>query len=128
MPAPVGVVLTSLLAARPEAGRAKDTAGVRVIRALFARGILLGTVRTAQLPALYAATAPDAEHAAFCGPGGQGHLGGPPERHKLYGRLHGTDEAHRVWERSEELPGVRIGWSVARSTAASCARIAAASS
>ncbi|MER6695419.1 SDR family oxidoreductase, partial [Streptomyces minutiscleroticus] len=102
-----GVAPTSLLAARPELGRAKDTVSVRVIRALSARGVLLGTVRTAQLPALYAATSPEAEGGAFYGPGGPGHLGGPPVRQKLYSRLHSTDEAHRVWARSEELTGVR---------------------
>ncbi|GAB1331936.1 SDR family oxidoreductase [Streptomyces sennicomposti] len=102
-----GVAPTSLLAARPELGRAKDTVGVRVIRALSARGILLGTVRTAQLPALYAATSPEAEGGAFYGPGGPGHLGGPPVRQKLYSRLRDQDEAHRIWARSEELTGVR---------------------
>ncbi|MBU6531516.1 SDR family oxidoreductase [Streptomyces sp. NPDC057245] len=104
-----GVAPTSLLAARPEVGRAKDTVGVRVIRALSARGILLGTVRTAQLPALYAATSPEAERGAFYGPSGPRHLGGPPARQKLYSRLHSADEARRVWERSEELTGVSIG-------------------
>lgn len=38
-----GVAPTNLLAARPEVGRAKDTLGVRAIRVLSARGILLGT-------------------------------------------------------------------------------------
>ncbi|WP_329141607.1 SDR family oxidoreductase [Streptomyces sp. NBC_00670] len=104
-----GVAPTSLLAARPELGRAKDTVGVRVIRALSARGILLGTVRTAQLPALYAATSPDAERGAFYGPSGPGHLGGPPAPQKLYSRLRSADEASRVWARSEELTGVRCG-------------------
>ncbi|MGW3240145.1 SDR family oxidoreductase [Streptomyces olivaceus] len=103
-----GVAPTSLLAARPELGRDKDTVGVRLIRALSARGILLGTVRTAQLPALYAATSPEAEGGALYGPGGPGHLGGPPAHQKLYTRLHGTDEARRVWERSEELTGARV--------------------
>ncbi|MCU8590405.1 SDR family oxidoreductase [Streptomyces sp. A13(2022)] len=103
-----GVAPTSLLAARPEVGRDKDTMGVRVIRVLSARGILLGTVRTAQLPALYAATSPEAEGGALYGPGGPGHLGGPPAHQKLYTRLHGTDEARRVWERSEELTGARV--------------------
>ncbi|MFJ7242105.1 SDR family oxidoreductase [Streptomyces olivaceus] len=103
-----GVAPTSLLAARPEVGRDKDTMGVRVIRALPARGILLGTVRTAQLPALYAATSPEAAGGALYGPGGPGHLGGPPAHQKLYTRLHGTDEARRVWERSEELTGARV--------------------
>ncbi|MEU9517838.1 SDR family oxidoreductase [Streptomyces sp. NPDC048224] len=102
-----GVAPTNLLAARPEVGRVKDTPGVRVIRALSARGILLGTVRTAQLPALYAATSPDAEGGALYGPAGPGHLGGPPARQKLYSRLRSTDEARRVWERSAELTGAR---------------------
>jgi NAD(P)-dependent dehydrogenase (short-subunit alcohol dehydrogenase family) len=102
-----GVAPTSLLAARPEVGRAQDTRGVRLIRALSARGILLGTVRTAQLPALYAATSPHAERGAFYGPSGPGHLGGPPAPQKLYSRLRSTDDARRIWERSEELAGVR---------------------
>jgi NAD(P)-dependent dehydrogenase (short-subunit alcohol dehydrogenase family) len=102
-----GIAPTSLLAARPELGRAKDTVGVRIIRVLSARGILLGTVRTAVLPALYAATSPQAEGGVFYGPAGPGHLGGPPAPQKLYSRLHSTDEARRVWERSEELTGVR---------------------
>jgi NAD(P)-dependent dehydrogenase (short-subunit alcohol dehydrogenase family) len=54
-----GVAPTNLLAARPELGRAQDTGGVRLIRALSRRGILLGTVESAALPALYAATSPD---------------------------------------------------------------------
>ncbi len=88
-------------------GRARDTWGVRVIRALSARGILFGTVRTAPLPALYAATSPHAERGAFYGPSGPGHLGGPPAQQKLYSRLRSTNDAHRIWELSEELAGVR---------------------
>ncbi|MCZ9340482.1 short chain dehydrogenase, partial [Streptomyces sp. TRM76130] len=56
-----GIAPTSLLAARPEVGRAKDTVSVRLIRFLSPRGIIVGTLHTAQLPALYAATSPDAE-------------------------------------------------------------------
>lgn len=102
-----GVAPTSLLAARPEVGRAKDTLGVRLIRALSARGILVGTVHTAQLPALYAATSPRAVGGGFYGPSGPGHLGGPPAEQRLYSRLRGTEEARRVWQTSEELTGVR---------------------
>ncbi|MBT2410767.1 SDR family oxidoreductase [Streptomyces sp. ISL-12] len=101
-----GVAPTSLLAARPEVGRAKDTMGVRLIRVLSARGIVVGTVRTAQLPALYAATSPDAERGGFYGPRGPGHLGGAPGEQKLYSRLRGTEEARRVWRVSEELTDV----------------------
>ncbi|CAL9560026.1 hypothetical protein SUDANB145_04600 [Streptomyces sp. enrichment culture] len=101
-----GVAPTSLLAARPEVGRDKDTMGVRLIRVLSARGIVVGTVRTAQLPALYAATSPDAERGGFYGPRGPGHLGGAPGKQKLYSRLRGTEEARRVWRVSEELTEV----------------------
>ncbi|MFE5996924.1 SDR family oxidoreductase [Streptomyces sp. NPDC056454] len=103
-----GVAPTSLLAARPEMGRAKDTTGVRMIRVLSARGIVVGTVESAQLPALYAATAPDSRGGAFYGPKGPGHLGGAPAEQKLFSRLTGTDEARRVWEVSEKLTGVRF--------------------
>lgn len=101
-----GVAPTNLLAARPEVGRDRDTLGVRVIRALSARGILLGTVETAQLPALYAATAPEARGGRLYGPKGPGHLGGPPAEQKLYSRLRSPEDARRIWQLSEELTGV----------------------
>ncbi|RDD91082.1 SDR family oxidoreductase [Streptomyces parvulus] len=100
-----GVAPTSLLAARPEVGRAKDTTGVRLIRALSARGIVVGTVHTAQLPALLAATGPEATGGGFYGPSGPGHLGGPPAEQRLYGRLRDAEEARRVWDVSGELVG-----------------------
>ena len=51
--------------ARP---RPRTRRSVRVIRALSARGILVGTAETAALPALYAATSPDADGGRFYGP------------------------------------------------------------
>ncbi|MEV6814264.1 SDR family oxidoreductase [Micromonospora sp. NPDC051296] len=101
-----GVAPTSLLAARPEVGRDRDTNGVRMIRALSARGILAGTVQTAQLPALYAATSPDAQNARFYGPSGLGHMSGPPGEQKLFSRLRSTADAQRVWHVSQELTKV----------------------
>ncbi|GAB3160118.1 SDR family oxidoreductase [Amycolatopsis stemonae] len=98
-----GVAPTSLLAARPELGRGKDTPQVRLIRALSARGILVGTVETAKLPALLAAT--DPEPAPFYGPSGPGGLGGPPAAQSLYRPLRDADEAQRVWQTSERLTG-----------------------
>lgn len=95
-----GVAPTNLLAARPEVGRASDTLGVRAIRVLSRLGVL-GTVESAQLPALLAATTPDP--AAFYGPSRVAHLSGPPAEQALYSRLRGVDEARRVWEVSEEL-------------------------
>ncbi|WP_327001849.1 SDR family oxidoreductase [Dactylosporangium sp. NBC_01737] len=98
-----GVAPTSLLAARPEMGRAKDTAGVRVIRVLSRRGILLGTVETALLPALLAATSPDASGGRFYGPSGLGHLSGAPAEQAVYSRLRSEDDARRIWQLSEDL-------------------------
>ncbi|MFB4295769.1 SDR family oxidoreductase [Actinomadura sp. NTSP31] len=103
-----GVAPTNLLAARPELGRDKETAGRRIIRALSERGILLGTTETAKLPALYAATSPHAERGGFYGPRGPGHLGGPPAEQKLYSPLRSHEEAQRVWQASEELTRVTI--------------------
>lgn len=82
-----GVAPTNLLAARPELGRARDTTGRRLISALSKRGVLVGTVASAGLPAVYAATSPAAEGGEFYGPRGLGHLGGRPGKQKLYSRL-----------------------------------------
>jgi len=101
-----GVAPTSLLAARPELGRAQDTLGVKVIRWGSARGFLFGTPETAALPALYAATSPDARRARLYAPGGLAHLGGAPAEQPLYSRLRSEDEARRVWQVSEELTGI----------------------
>ncbi|MEU4284680.1 SDR family oxidoreductase [Nocardiopsis dassonvillei] len=103
-----GVAPTSLLAARPEIGRDRDTLGVRLIRALSARGILAGTVETAKLPALVAATDPAAEPGMLYSPSGPGNLGGPPAEQRLYPPLRGADEAERVWRVSEQLTGTAI--------------------
>jgi NAD(P)-dependent dehydrogenase (short-subunit alcohol dehydrogenase family) len=102
-----GVAPTNLLAARPELGRDRDTSGRRIIRALSDRGILLGTVQSAGLPAIYAATSSSARRGAFYGPSGPGHLGGAPAEQKLYSRLRSTDDAQRIWTLSEQLTGVR---------------------
>jgi NAD(P)-dependent dehydrogenase (short-subunit alcohol dehydrogenase family) len=100
-----GIAPTSLLAARPEVGRARDTAGVRVIRVLSRLG-LTGTVETAALPALYAATSPDARGGRFYGPDGPGQAGGGPAEQELYRPFRSGADAERMWDLSEELTGV----------------------
>lgn len=102
-----GVAPTSLLAARPEVGRATDTAGVRMIRWLSARG-LAGTPDSAGLPALLAATAPDGD-GRFFGPRGLGNAGGAPGEQRLWGPLQDGVAAGRVWEVSQRLAGVVLG-------------------
>ena len=103
-----GVAPTNLLASRPELGRDKEVFGRKIIRQLSARGIVLGTVETAKLPALYAATSPDAKAGGFYGPRGVGHLGGPPGEQQLYSRLRSEEEARRVWQVSQELANVEF--------------------
>ncbi|MFF5229287.1 SDR family oxidoreductase [Dactylosporangium sp. NPDC000521] len=101
-----GVAATSLLQARPEVGRARATLGGRIVRALGRRGILVGTVETALLPALYAATSPDAGGGRLYGPSGFQHLSGAPAEQPVYTRLRGEADARRVWEVSERLTRV----------------------
>ncbi|MEQ8146692.1 SDR family oxidoreductase [Streptomyces sp. OP7] len=103
-----GVAPTSLLAARPEIGRGSDTAAFRVIKALSRRGILLGTPQTAMLPALYAATSPDARGELFYGPQGPGSLGGAPGQQALWRPLRSAEDAARVWQISQQLAEVRF--------------------
>jgi NAD(P)-dependent dehydrogenase (short-subunit alcohol dehydrogenase family) len=105
-----GVAPTNLLRARPEVGRTRDTLGARVIRRMAAWGVLVGTVESAQLPAVLAATAPvdDEQDTAFFGPTGPGNVGGPPGRLPLWPTLRDRDDAARLWSVSEELVGVRL--------------------
>ncbi|WP_026306870.1 SDR family oxidoreductase [Smaragdicoccus niigatensis] len=100
-----GVAPTSLLAARPEVGRAKDTTEVKVIRWLSGHGMLMGTVESAQLPAVLAATTPDV---GFYGPQWPGNAGGPPGKQKLWKPLSNTADADRLWTVSQELSGVAL--------------------
>ena len=101
-----GVAPTNLLAAQPDLGRSAPTSSRRVIDALSRRGILVGTPESAGLPALYAATSPDAVGGGFYGPSGLGHLGGRPGAQRLYSRLRDDAAAGRIWRVSEELTGV----------------------
>jgi NAD(P)-dependent dehydrogenase (short-subunit alcohol dehydrogenase family) len=103
-----GVAPTNLLAARPEVGRGADTAGRRVIT-LLSRVGLTGTVESAGLSALYAATSPAAEGGRFYGPSGFRHLAGPPAEQPLYRPLQSQEDAARLWEESVRLTGVGIG-------------------
>lgn len=100
-----GIAPTSLLAARPELGRARPTASRRVIRVLSQSGVI-GTVDSAGLPALAAATSATADGGQFWGPKGFQHLEGAPAMQKLYAPLDDSDAARRIWRRSEELVGV----------------------
>ena len=100
-----GVAPTSLLAVRPEIGRTGESREIRVIRRLSAMGVV-GTPETAALPALLAATSPEAAGGRFYGPSRFGHLSGPPAEQRLYRPLRSAADAERVWRLSEQLTGV----------------------
>ncbi|WP_207172092.1 MULTISPECIES: SDR family oxidoreductase [unclassified Nesterenkonia] len=100
-----GIAPTSLLAARPELGRAQPTPGRRLIRVLSRLG-LTGTVESAGLPALAAATSKGAQGGQFWGPSGFQHLEGAPGLQRLYTPLEDLNQARRIWSKSEELAGV----------------------
>jgi NAD(P)-dependent dehydrogenase (short-subunit alcohol dehydrogenase family) len=101
-----GVAPTSLLAARPEVGRASATRGRGAVVAMSRIG-LAGSVESAALPALLAATAPDAGGLQF-GPNGLGRVAGRPGPQSLYPPLRDAAEAARIWEVSQELAGVQL--------------------
>ncbi|MBN9605839.1 MAG: SDR family oxidoreductase [Actinomycetales bacterium] len=101
-----GVAPTTLLAARPELGRERDTTAVRVIRAMSRRGILVGTPESAALPALLAATS--GEPGRLYGPRGPGRVGGAPAEQELYRPLRSAPDAARLWELALELTGARF--------------------
>jgi NAD(P)-dependent dehydrogenase (short-subunit alcohol dehydrogenase family) len=103
-----GVTPTNLLAAQPQMGRPKDTAGVKLIRAMSRWGVLVGTPESAALTAVYAATSPVAKGGHLYGPGGFRHLSGAPAEETLYSRLRSPEEARRIWELSERLAGVAL--------------------
>ena len=107
-----GIAPTSLLAPRAELGRARPTRGRRLIGALSAHGILIGTVDSAGLPALHAATSSQAQGGRFYGPGGLGNVGGAPAEQRLYRPLRSIDDTERVWRVSQEISGVAFGSAV----------------
>lgn len=103
-----GVTPSNLLAAQPEIGRAKDTTVAKVTRLLARAGILVQRPENGPLPALYAATSPDARGGGFYGPSGLLHLSGAPAEQHLYENGRNKDHAKRIWDLSEELTGTRF--------------------
>ncbi|WP_415937359.1 SDR family oxidoreductase [Streptomyces sp. 039-1] len=102
-----GVAPTNLLAARPEIGRAEAVPARRVITALSRLGVT-GTVTSAGLPALMAATTPGDQGGRFFSPNGVGGLGGRPAEQKLFSRLRSPDDARRMWDLTQQLTKVPL--------------------
>lgn len=100
-----GISPTNLLAAQPGLGRERETFGRRIIRLMSRIGVT-GTVESAALPALIAATDPDARGDQFFGP--KRVMGGPPARVDAWEPLTRTADGPRLWDESARLVGARF--------------------
>ncbi|KZE32989.1 SDR family oxidoreductase [Microbacterium sp. T32] len=98
-----GVAPTNLLAARPEIGRAEAVSGRRSIERMTRLG-LTGTVESAGLPALMAATM--GQPGKLYGPTGLGRVGGKPGEQSIFRPLRNAEEGVRVFDTSARLVGV----------------------
>lgn len=65
-------------------------------------------VDTGALPALYAATSPNAKNDTFYGPRGRAHLTGAPGEQKYYPSAANFDAAKQLWAVAESLCGVTL--------------------
>jgi NAD(P)-dependent dehydrogenase (short-subunit alcohol dehydrogenase family) len=66
---------------------------------------LIQQVGTGALPALYAATCPEAGGDTMYGPGGFFHLTGAPKIQKFYRSTENPRVAERIWQTAEDLTG-----------------------
>ena len=104
-----GLTLTNLQTSGWNMGRDKPGARTAVFRqASRVFPFLVQQPGTGALPALYAATSPDARGGAFYGPDGFAHLTGGPTEQKLYRAAEDRDSASRIWAEAERL--TRVGF------------------
>jgi len=103
-----GVTPTNLLAAQPHLGRSRDTTAVRMVRLLGRIGVLNKSVDEGLLPALYAATHPNARGGKFYGPRGFQHLSGPAAEQEVYKPARDPGDAARLWSLSEQAVGLQF--------------------
>lgn len=102
-----GLTFTNLQASGRNLGRDRRTTWMETtFRRLSRLGLFVQTVRAGLLPALYAATSPEAEAGGFYGPSGPGQLTGRPVRHTPYRSAGDPEQARRLWRLSEDLTGV----------------------
>jgi hypothetical protein len=78
----------------------------RMFKRLSRSGFLVQRVETGILPALYAATSPEAKGGAFYGPSGFAHLTGAATEQAVYRSARNQDDAERIWDLSERLAHV----------------------
>ncbi|MFG2047429.1 SDR family oxidoreductase [Micromonospora sp. NPDC048935] len=103
-----GTTMTNLYASGPNLGRSRPSLHHSIMSRLARWGVLVHSVDAGLLPALYAATSPQARGGAFYGPDGLGQFTGKPTELAVYRSARGTDDAARLWTVSERLVGVEF--------------------
>jgi NAD(P)-dependent dehydrogenase (short-subunit alcohol dehydrogenase family) len=104
-----GTTLTNLYASGPNLGRARPSRHEAIMKRLARLGLFVHTADDGMLPALYAATSPDAEGGRFYGPDGFGQFTGGPTELNVYKAARDQAAAARLWSVSERLAGVELG-------------------
>jgi NAD(P)-dependent dehydrogenase (short-subunit alcohol dehydrogenase family) len=104
-----GLTVTNLQGSGPNLGRDSRSAMTRTFPWLGRHfPSIVQQVDTGALPALYAATSPDAKNDAFYGPSGPGHFTGAPTEQAYYPTAENFDEAKQLWAVAEHLSGVTV--------------------
>ncbi|MYS21930.1 NAD(P)-dependent dehydrogenase, short-chain alcohol dehydrogenase family [Streptomyces sp. DvalAA-14] len=101
-----GTTLTNLYASGPNMGRRRPSPYEAIMTRLARMGVLVHGVDAGVLPALYAATSPDAQGGGFFGPDGFGQFTGRPTELTVYRSARSGAAAVRLWDISERLTGV----------------------
>ncbi|WP_307800812.1 SDR family oxidoreductase [Microbispora triticiradicis] len=103
-----GTTLTNLYASGPNLGRARSAPYERIMTRLLRWGLFVQPVDAGLLPALYAATSPNAQGGRLYGPDGIGQFTGGPTELPLYRSVRAGSDAARLWDVSERLAGVEF--------------------
>jgi NAD(P)-dependent dehydrogenase (short-subunit alcohol dehydrogenase family) len=103
-----GATLTNLQTTGPGDGRTSPSLSARLMRATYRLPWMWQQVDTGILPALYAATSPDAEGGGYYGPNGFAELTGAPAPARVPRQARDDAAAGRLWTVSEELTGARF--------------------
>jgi hypothetical protein len=104
-----GATLTNLLASGPNMGRTRPAPWQPIFSRLARWGVFVQTVDAGMLPALYAATSPQAQGGSLYGPDGFSQLSWSPTELAVYKPARNEADAARLWDVSERLAGVEFG-------------------
>jgi NAD(P)-dependent dehydrogenase (short-subunit alcohol dehydrogenase family) len=103
-----GATVTNLQLAGATHNGARASLAVRMMNRTTRIGLIWQQVAQGILPALFAATSPDAVGGGYYGPTGLGELTGAPGPAKIRSAALNEDDARRLWTVSEQLTGVEF--------------------